>query len=334
MDAFDIPVVLFLFRRKESALQVLDRVRMRAPRRLYLLSDAGRNYEERSLVAEVRSAVEAAIDWDCEVIKHYAQENRGVFENIGMGAQWVFEREPCAIFLEDDNVPEVTFFDYCRELLHKYEHTPEVLWICGTNYLESFEPANAASYMFTRHLLPCGWASWGKKFNHYYDVDLASVEDPDTISTVRSRYENKGLFQQQLRSIQAERQRFNQGQQFISWDYHMAWTLRKHNLLGISPGRNQIRNIGADEYAEHGGTSLQLEMTRRFCGMDSIALDFPLQHPPKIEPDRDYEQKIAKIILLPASARMKTAVRRILGKLLRIDGETSITSSIRDWLRT
>src|SRR5690625_6595823 len=75
----------------------------------------------------------------------------------------------------------------------------------------------------------------------------------------------------------------------------MAWTLRKHNLLGISPARNQIKNIGADEHAEHGGTSLELEMTQRFCGMDSLALPLPLRHPAEIVPDKNYERKIAKI---------------------------------------
>lgn len=333
MDNFDIPVVLFLFKREQSALRVLDRVRSRAPRRLYLLSDEGRDPAERALVADVRAAVEAAIDWDCEVIKHYASENRGVFENIGMGAKWVLEREKWAIFLEDDNVPEVTFFDYCRDLLIKYEQAPNVLWICGTNYLENYTPADSASYMFTQHLLPCGWASWGTKFPKYYDVDLASAEDPATIATVKSRYDNAALFRQQLGSVQAERQRLNEGERFISWDYHMAWTLRRHNLLGISPGRNQIRNIGVDEHSEHGGTSLELEMTQRFCGMDSLAMTFPLRHPAKIAPDPDYERKIGQIILLPATARMKSAVRTLLGKLFRIDSATSITSTVRGWLR-
>lgn len=333
MDSFDIPVVLFLFKRKDATLRVIDRVRERAPRRMYLLSDAGRNQAERSLVSDVRSEAEKAIDWDCEVIKHYASENRGVFKNIGLGAKWVFEREKCAIFLEDDNVPEVTFLDYCRELLTRYERSPEVLWICGTNYLEDYTPSNGADYMFTRHLLPCGWASWAAKFNQYYDVDLASAEDPAVISQVRSRYENKSLFRQQLRSVQAERQRFKQGLDFISWDYHMAWTLRKHNLLGISPARNQIENIGADEHAEHGGTSLELEMTQRFCGMDSLALPLPLRHPAEIVPDKNYERKIAKIILLPTSARLKTTVRLLLGKIFRINNETSITASLRGMLR-
>lgn len=333
MDEFDIPVALFLFKREASALKVLDRVRMRAPRRLYLLSDEGRDDAERALVAGVRAAVEGAIDWDCEVIRHYATENRGVFENIGKGATWVLEREKWAIFLEDDNVPEITFFDYCRELLHKYEHEPKVLWICGTNYLESYTPADHASYMFTQHLLPCGWASWAPKFQQYYDVDLASSEDPAVIATVKSRYRNKALFRQQLGSVQAERQRWNQGQRFISWDYHMAWSIRRHNVFGISPAQNQIRNIGVDEHSEHGGTSLELEMTRRFCGMDSLALTFPLRHPADIAPDPTYERTIGQLILLPAGARLKSLVRTMLGKVFRIDSATSITSTVRGWLR-
>src|SRR5690625_7867016 len=111
MDSFDIPVVLFLFKRKDATLRVIDRVRERAPRRMYLLSDAGRNQAERSLVSDVRSKAEKAIDSDCEVIKHYASENRGVVKNMGLAAKWAFERDRSAIVFEYDNVPEVTFLD-------------------------------------------------------------------------------------------------------------------------------------------------------------------------------------------------------------------------------
>ena len=80
----------------------------------------------------VGKTVEFLINWDCEVIKNYAKENRGVYQNIGEGARWVFEREEKAIFLEDDNLPETSFFRFASEMLEKYETAPEVLWICGT----------------------------------------------------------------------------------------------------------------------------------------------------------------------------------------------------------
>ena len=169
MEQFDIPVCLFIFQRKDTVLRIIDRISQVKPQKIYLMSDQGRNEEEKKRVQECRKAVEAAINWNCEVIKDYAAENRGVFENIGMGAMRVFSQEEVAIFLEDDNLPEITFFSYCKQMLEKYKDNDRVVWSCGTNYLGKYENSSGESYMFTQHLLPCGWASWEKKYTKYYD---------------------------------------------------------------------------------------------------------------------------------------------------------------------
>ena len=111
---FDIPVVLFIFKR-DKAVEIVNRIAEVQPRKLYILADQGRNAEERLLAEECRKKVEAAITWDCEVIKNYADENRGVYQNIGQGAIWVLKQEKWAIFLEDDNLPEPSFFPFCKE---------------------------------------------------------------------------------------------------------------------------------------------------------------------------------------------------------------------------
>lgn len=151
---FDIPVVLIIFRRCDTMPRIIQRLAEVKPRKVYILADEGRNEKEIEQAHECRKTVEALINWDCEVVKNYAEENRGVYRNIGEGAKWVFEREEKAIFLEDDNLPETSFFRYAGEMLEKYETAPEVLWICGTNYVTDMN--GKESYAFTQHLLPCG----------------------------------------------------------------------------------------------------------------------------------------------------------------------------------
>ena len=113
---FDIPIVLFIYRRKSTLPQIVSRIAEVKPKKFYIIADGPRNDKENKEVIECRELVESLITWDCEVIKNYSIENRGVYNNIGGGAQWVFEREEKAIFIEDDNLPEVTFFDYAKEL--------------------------------------------------------------------------------------------------------------------------------------------------------------------------------------------------------------------------
>lgn len=315
MEQFDIPVCLFLFQRKETVLRIIERISQVKPRKIYLMSDAGRNEEERGRVAECRAAVESAINWDCEVVKDYALENRGVFQNIGLGAMRVFEREEKAIFIEDDNLPEVTFFQYCKEMLERYEDNDRVVWVCGTNYLAKYDNSGKESYMFTQHLLPCGWASWKSKFVKYYDSYFQNYTDI-VVSRMRETYENKALYKQQMESIDGERQRMQNGEPFRSWDFQMCFSIRANDLLGISPCRNQIKNIGVDMLGTHGvGNDI---MTQRFCGMESYPLEFPLKHPTTVLVDPVYEKKIGNIILYPLSWRIRKPFGKIKRKILSV----------------
>jgi hypothetical protein len=200
-------VVLFFFIRADLILKVLDRVAAVRPAKLYLFSDGGRSEKEWETVLSCREAVERRIDWPCEIVRNYAEKNRGVYESIGKGAMWVFEREPQAIFLEDDNLPETTFFRYCEEMLNRYADDERVLWVCGTNYLERYRPADGSSYMFTRHLMPCGWASWSHKFLTMYDGELNALPEPQMGKRLKYTYENKALFRQQLFSIKGTYER-------------------------------------------------------------------------------------------------------------------------------
>jgi hypothetical protein len=329
MSGFAIPVVLFIFKRVEATLRVVERIAQIRPEKLYLISDWGRDETENVLVTNCRRAVEDRIDWKCTVIKNYAVENRGIYDRIGLGAQWVFAKEPAAIFLEDDNLPELSFFEYCRQLLERYHDDSRVFWICGTNYLGRYRPEDGSSYMFTKHLLPCGWASWACKFLQYYDADLDLFKDPQLVRRVKYEYLDRRLYGQQIESVRQEQERSRRGERYLSWDYHLAYSLRVNNLYGIAPQNNLIKNIGVDCFAEHGGSSFANMMTWRFCGMDSHPLEFPLTHPRSVLTDRTFEKKVGRLILYPLVARFKKQLGKVVKRLFGIAPHVSLTNAIK-----
>lgn len=324
---FDIPVTLFIFRRTSGLEKIIGLLREIEASKIYIIADGARNEQEKKETEYCRGTIEKFIDWDCEVVKNYAESNRGVFSNIGLGARWVLEREEWSIFIEDDNLPEKTFFYFCQELLQKYKNEEKILWICGTNYLGKYE--SEASFMFTQHLLPCGWASWSYKYLKYYDGYLEGLEDKIKLQKFKKSYKNKALYRQQMHSIKRTKRLLEVNPQKCSWDYQMLFSLRANQLYGISPNRNQIRNIGVDEISEHGGNSWENEMTRRFCGMDSSELLFPLKCPINVEIDPIYEKKIANIILQPLKNRIEMYIAKIVKILLGIDPYDSLTDYIK-----
>jgi hypothetical protein len=325
---FHIPVVLFLFKRKDTLEQIISRIREIAPCKVYIVADGPRNEDERTMTDEVREYVESLIDWDCEVVKNYSENNRGVYHNIGLGAKWVLSLEDSAIFLEDDNLPEITFFEYCRELLELYEEDSRVLWICGTNYLGNKPEVNGASYFFTQHLLPCGWASWSHKFNMYYDGDLKLLND-DSLNYMEHSYKDNRLFKQDADVILKTKRLLDTDPQQASWDRQMIFSLRLHGVYGISPVQNQIKNIGADEFSTHGGTSTNKVMTGRFCEIPTQEISFPMSHPKFVLPEPEYDKAIAEIILYPFYMRAMLNFIRVIKPFFGIKKDESLMPKIK-----
>lgn len=323
---FEIPVCLIIFKRAEKTVRIIEQISKIRPSKLYLIGDGPRNQEEAIEVDNCRRMVEESIDWPCEVIKNYAEKNRGVYQNIAGGAFWVFEREDKAIFLEDDNYPALSFFQYCKELLEKYQDDNRVLWICGTNYHGQSKFANGCDYVFTQLMLPCGWASWSNKFTRFYDGLLSSYRNEYVRKNIRFQYHNSLLYKHDYPLWDKIIRDLDNGKNPSSWDYQMAFTLRVNNLVGIAPKFNQITNIGVDIHSIHGGTSINNTMTARFCEVPIFQLEFPLKHPQTLMVDEGFERSTEKIIILPFKYRLKGYLVQFLKKLLRVNQDESIRS--------
>ena len=327
---FDIPIVLFTFKRTDTVLRIIDRIKIVAPKKIYILSDGPRNQSEEREVFEARKVIRAAIDWECDVVENYADRNIGVYERIGQGAQWVFRRERSAIFLEDDNLPAVSFFKYCEELLVRHEFSSDILWITGTNYLGKYVPKENQDYVYTRHLLPCGWASWASKFTQFYDGELKNLTN-SSAQNLRSSFFNMSLYRQERLKYFKTKYLLSNDRRKSSWDAQMGFSIRYHGMYGIAPCYNQIENIGVDAHSIHHGNNWKNEMTRRFCGIGTTELVYPLAHPENISIDEQYERLIENIVLYPLIERIQIRIATIVKPILGINKFGSFKEIVRSW---
>ena len=74
------------------------------------------------------------VDWDCEVITNFSDVNLGCKRRLSSGLDWVFVQVEEAIILEDDCVPDPTFFRFCQQLLEYYRHNQRIGMITGANF--------------------------------------------------------------------------------------------------------------------------------------------------------------------------------------------------------
>ena len=116
------PVALVVFSRPEVTQRNLEALREVQPERLFVVGDGPRpgRQDEADRCAEVRALIQTGVDWPCSVQSRFASANLGLEANIELGLDWVFSQVDCAIVLEDDCIPDPTFFSYCEELLDLY----------------------------------------------------------------------------------------------------------------------------------------------------------------------------------------------------------------------
>ena len=162
------PVALIIFNRPHHTARVFAEIAKARPEHLFLIADGPRpdRPEDVQRCAAVRDIV-ARVDWPCQVERNFAERNLGCGRRPGSGISWVFQQVDEAIILEDDCVPDPTFFQFCEDLLEKYREDKRVMNIGGTNW-QWPSPRSHHSYFFSIfNITGWGWATWRRAWQYY-----------------------------------------------------------------------------------------------------------------------------------------------------------------------
>ncbi|MFM6204094.1 class I SAM-dependent methyltransferase, partial [Planktothrix sp.] len=105
------PVCLMIFNRPDTTQQVFNTIRQVKPEKLLVIADGPRpNVNGEFQKCAATRAIINQVDWDCEVLTHYSDINLGCRHRVSSGLNWVFNTVEEAIILEDDCLPDITFF--------------------------------------------------------------------------------------------------------------------------------------------------------------------------------------------------------------------------------
>lgn len=277
------PVVMTVFKRYDCTKQVFEQVRKVKPKKLYVIADGPRNDEEKIKCDKVRSIFND-IDWDCELVTRFSDENYGCAKNSYTGYKWVFSKEEAAIVLEDDCLPSISFFRYCDELLEKYKDDERVYQICGSNLNGNYSPTGN-SYLFHRFGCVWGWASWARVWKQY-DFEMKKWEDPQVPYLLRKNIPLRQYIQKSL-NYDYYHDNANTGKVSI-WTIQYEFIWISQSGFCITPSRNLITNIGL------GNDSTHTVKEDGLVGRQKYEMDFPLKHPKTILCDIDFDDIMFK----------------------------------------
>ncbi|UFH55970.1 nucleotide-diphospho-sugar transferase [Spirosoma sp. KNUC1025] len=242
---YDIPILLIMFNRPEMALQVFSRIRLARPKTLYLTVDGprlDRATDEKDVLA--CQSIERYVDWPCTVKTLYRTENLGCKRAVSSAITWFFEQVEMGIILEDDCLPDLTFFDYCQVLLNKYALDPKIMHVGGANIYENHK-WGSDSYFFSTIPHIWGWATWRRAWL-VYDVTMK-----DYPLFKRSKYIKEIVTG--LPSLSYWLKIFDETYlgNIDTWDYQWVFAIWKNEGISIIPNQNLITNIGFGELATH-----------------------------------------------------------------------------------
>jgi hypothetical protein len=237
------PVAFLIFNRPDLTEIVFEAIRKAKPKKLLVVADGARFPEEAEKCEQAR-AVLKKVDWDCEVLTNFSDQNLGCKQRVSSGLDWVFSEVEEVIILEDDCLPAPSFFSFCQTLLERYRHDERIFMISGDNF-QAGQSRTAYSYYFSKYSHIWGWASWRRAWQ-YYDVDMKTWPEYKKLNLIRSvcedSYEQKhwiDIFDTVFNGI------------VDTWDYQWLYTCWSQNGLSILPDLNLISNIGCGIGATH-----------------------------------------------------------------------------------
>ncbi len=267
------PVALFMFRRPDTTARVLDAIREARPALLLVVADGPRpdRPDDATACAATRALIDG-VDWPCEVRREFATENMGCRRRVASGLAWVFGQVPEAIILEDDCVPDQTFFRFCDELLERYRDDPRVAQITGANNQKG-RRRGKHSYFFSRYNNVWGWASWRRAFD-LYDVDMRRWPELRDSGWLADMLGDRRVAHYWTQQFQATYER-----RIDTWDYQWVYASWLHSMVSLVPNRNLVRNIGFGPDASH--THAQ----DAFADDRLESVGFPLDHPSAVARD-------------------------------------------------
>ncbi|MBI1792661.1 MAG: glycosyltransferase family 2 protein [Chloroflexi bacterium] len=296
------PILFVIFNRPDLTQQVFARIREAKPAQLFIAADGPRadHSDDVNLCAEARSVVEQ-VDWTCEVRTLFRETNLGCKNGVSTAIDWFFEHVESGIILEDDCVPDLTFFRYCSELLDRYCDDERIMIISGNNFQQGIQRTHY-SYFYSHFLHIWGWATWRRAWQHY-DGKLKhwpALRDTSWLLDIHGSKAAAVYWQGNFDKAYTG--------EVDTWCYPWLYSAWEQNGLAISPEINLVSNIGFDERATHTKSA-----SHKLTNLPTMTIQFPLRHPPLVVCNVAADQFTLRTLYLPppAPSLNKRVIRKV-----------------------
>ena len=276
------PVLFITFNRPEHTRKVLEAISHYSPSDLYIFQDGARqgNEADVSKCEQVRQIVEEMIDWPCNVQRMYSTVNLGCGPGPAKAISWFFDSFEQGIIIEDDALPNDTFFEFANEMLERYKEDESIMAI-GSMQLEGKKYGEGSYYFSKMNHILCAWATWRRAWQHF-DIKLSDLSRKELSRILKSygaKLREREYWCARLDEIHKD------GLHNSSWDQQFWMSIWRNGGKGIIPNVNLCSNIGFGKGATHTWNSKSPVAARETTSI------MPIKHPLdcNIRKDADFD---------------------------------------------
>lgn len=258
-------IVLFVFNRPHLLSPLLDRIKEASPSRLYIFADGPRNIQEKNLTDQVALTIDqfSRQNQQLQLVFTQSKSNLGLKANFIQGLNHVFSQESATVILEDDCLPDPSFFQFTDSMLSRYVNNSRIMSIAGTAPLHK----TSYSYDFSRYQLCWGWGTWRRAWK-LYDPYVKYLNTPRlnrALSTI-THHPHMRLYWRMMLNLVKEGW-------VDTWDYQWTYSLFINHGLAIIPKVNLVQNLG------FGIGATNTKINASISNMESMPLLPPYLHP-------------------------------------------------------
>ena len=233
------PVLFIIFNRPEFTQKVFDKIKEYKPSQLFIVADGPRenNYSDLITCEKTRKIVEQ-INWQCELNTLFRDKNLGCKISVSEGISWFFKHVSFGIILEDDCLPNSSFFKYCNHYLNEYRYDDNVYSISGSRFININKRSN---FYLGKYSLMWGWATWENRWNKY------KIDTFDYTEVLRKTFLNRKTLYNYWDNVFF----MLNNDSIDTWDFQWILTVFRESGYVVRPPYNLVENLGFNQDATH-----------------------------------------------------------------------------------
>ena len=241
-----VPVLIITHSRPLTFKKVLSEVTQYTKNDILVICDGPRSDIEHNKQMEIFAVIDSYVSLGINIRLIHRDVNLGCKRAVVSAIDDFFNLYEYGIILEEDCVPSQRFFEYCEQMLSRFENDMRIGSVGGSNIIER-ELYCTDDITFTSISIIWGWATWKSRWK-LYDREMKYWNS-----------QNKEQIFHQLKVNSFLKRHFwchifnyyKNDPSSNAWDYQWILSMAMNSMLCVVPKENLISNQGFDQNATH-----------------------------------------------------------------------------------